>query len=57
MDVLFVKEEIGLEYVFKVVMKDLDGKIVFVMYVCGYDVYIVVGLGVVWVLVNYLLEW
>ncbi|MCC9772281.1 amidohydrolase, partial [Streptococcus agalactiae] len=57
MDALPVKEETGLEYASKVVMKDLDGKTVPVMHACGHDVHIVAGLGAAWALANHLSEW
>lgn len=50
MDVLLVIEQIGLLFVFRVI-DQYRGQIVGVMYVCGYDVYIVILFGVVEVLV------
>lgn len=56
-DALPVKEETGLDYASKVVMKDLDGNTVPVMHACGHDVHIVAGLGAAWALANHLSEW
>lgn len=56
-DALPIKEETGLDYASKVVMKDLDGNTVPVMHACGHDVHIVAGLGAAWALANHLSEW
>lgn len=47
MDVLLVEEQMGLVYVSIVKGVDFVGMIVFVMYVCGYDMYVIVMIGVV----------
>lgn len=48
MDVLLIVEDIGLLYVSIVIIKDDVGNEVGVMYVCGYDIYMMVWIGVVW---------
>lgn len=57
MDALPIKEETGLDYASKVMMKDLEGNIVPVMHACGHDVHIVAGLGAAWALANNLSAW
>ncbi|WMB27964.1 amidohydrolase [Streptococcus didelphis] len=57
MDALPVKEETGLDYASKVMMKDLDGNLLPVMHACGHDIHIVAGLGAAWALAKNKSEW